>query len=331
VVRVIGRLDDLAQRERASGEQHFADVVAKWSFAANDEWLVDGVRVGEPFLQISAAKPGSVLAWEVARLRDEGCVRIGPFWLPAAWFHDGERYRRIVRLVAEHVLALPTSGVAIYVPKAYDELEPLLELWPHVLVVPTSASLSIDDLIVGRAWPVHPLGVVERATWADGRMSSPAEFFFHDVDHARFKVREDLLARGIAIPDAYAAGTTFDAARGEHRCFLGAAQPHVSMVGWLQASERVQRVRRWFDAIAAEARRELATAARWLLFELVHEKSLPIDGGVLADALATPAHVEKLRAKHATGFYARGAPSAAAIAMLPAARDWLQALMREAS
>jgi hypothetical protein len=236
-----------------------------------------------------------------------------------------------VRLVAEHVLALPTSGVAIYVPKAYDELEPLLELWPHVLVVPTSASLSIDDLIVGRAWPVHPLGVVERATWADGRMSSPAEFFFHDVDHARFKVREDLLARGIAIPDAYAAGTTFDAARGEHRCFLGAAQPHVSMVGWLQASERVQRVRRWFDAIAAEARRELATAARWLLFELVHEKSLPIDGGVLADALATPAHVEKLRAKHATGFYARGAPSAAAIAMLPAARDWLQALMREAS
>jgi hypothetical protein len=331
VVRVIGRLEDLARRERTSGEEYFADVVAKWSFDANDEWLVDGVRTGEPFLQTSVAEPGSVLAWEVARLRDEGCVRVGPFWLPATWLRDGERYRRLVRLVAEHVLALPPAGDAIYVPKACNELEPLLELWPHVLVVPTSASLSIDDLIMGRAWPVHPLGVVERGAWADGRMLSPAEFFFHDVDHARFKVREDLLARGIAIPDAYAAGSTFDAERGEHRCFVAVAQRHVSMVGWLQATLRAQLVRRWLDAIAAEDRHELATAARWLLFELVHEKSLPIDGDALAGALATPVHVEKLQTKCATGFYARRAPSAAALAMLPAARDWLHALMREAS
>jgi hypothetical protein len=331
VVRVLGRLDDLARRERPTGEQCFADVVAKWSFAANDEWLVDGVHTGEPFLQISAAEPGSVLAWEVARLRDEGCVCVGPFWLPAAWFRDGERYRRFVRLVAEHVLARPSSGEAIYVPKAQAELEPLLELWPHVLVVPTSAPLSIDELIMGRAWPVHPLGVVERASWADGRMSSPAEYLFHDVDHARFKVREDLLARGIAVPDAYEAGSTFDAERGEHRCFLADARPHVSMVGWQQAHARARLARRWLDAIAAEARRELATAARWLLFELVHEKSLPIDADVLAAALGTPAHVHKLRAKHAAGFYADDAPPEAAIAMLPEARAWLAALMREAS
>jgi len=330
-VRVIGRLGDLAQRERASGEQHFADVVAQWSFAANDEWLVDGVRLGEPFLQISAAAPGSVLAWEIARLRDEGCVRVGPFWLPVAWFRDAERYRRLVRLVAEHVLARPPWGDAVYVPKAGHELEPLLGLWPHVLVVPTSAALSIDDMIVGRAWPVHPLGVVERPTWADGRMLSPAELFFHDVDHARFKVREDLLARGIAIPDAYAAGSTFDAERGEHRGIMPAAQPHASMVEWQRASERAARVRGWLDAIASEARRELATAARWLLFELVHEKSLPIDGDVLTRALATPVHVEKLREKHAAGFYAGDAPPAAALAMLPAARDFLRALVREAS
>jgi len=331
VVHVIGRLGDLAERERASGEQYFADVVARWSFAANDEWLVDGVRTGEPFLQISAAEPGSVLAWELERLRDEGCVRVGPFWLPTAWFRDGERYRRLVRLVAEHVLALPPSGDAIYVPKACGELEPLLGLWPHVLVVPTSASHSLDDLIVGRAWPVHPLGVASRPTWADGRMSSPAEFFFHDVDHARFKVREDLLARGIAIPDAYRAGSTFDAERGEHRCFIPQARPHVSMVGWQQASERALRVRGWLDAISAEEQHELATAARWLLFELVHEKSLPIDVTVLSDALATPAHAAKLQAKHAAGFYERGAPSAAAIARLPEAREWLRALMQEAS
>lgn len=326
---MIGRLDDLAQRERPCGERHFADELEEWSFAANDEWLVDGVRAGEPFLQISAAAPGSVLAWEVARLQGEGCVRVGPFWLPAAWFRDGERYRRFVRLVAEHVLALPPSGEAVYVPKARRELEPLLELWPHVLVVPTSASLSIDELIAARAWPVHPLGVVEQPTWADGRMSSPAELLFHDVDHARFKVREDLLARGIEIPDAYVAGSTYDDERGEHRCFLAAARRHVSMAGWREASDRARLVRRWLDAIAAEARRELATATRWLLFELVHEKSLPIDGDVLAAALATPVHVEKLQLKHARGFYAGDAPSAAAVARLPEARDWLHALVRE--
>ena len=87
----------------------------------------------------------------------------------------------------------------------------------------------------------------------------------------------------------------------------------------------------WLAAIAAEDRPELATAARWLLFELVHEKSLPIDADVLARALATPAHAEKLQAKHAAGFYARGAPSAAAIARLPAAREWLRALVRGSS
>lgn len=331
MVHVIGRLGDLERRERERGEQHFADDFAKWSFAANDEWLREGVRAGEPFLQISVAAPGSVLAWEVARLRAEGCVRVGPFWLPGTWLCDGERYRRVVRLVAEHLLAPPPLGEALYVPKARDELEPLLEMWPHVLVVPTSALPSIDELIVGRAWPVHPLGVVEQPSWADGRTLSPAEFFFHDVDHARFKVREDLLARGIAIPDAYEGGSTFDAERGEHRCFLAAAQQHVSMLGWQQADERVRCVRGWLAAIDATPERELATAARWLLFELVHEKSLPIDADVLALALATSAHVAKLRTKCAAGFYARAAPPAAVIAMLPAARDWLRALVQEVS
>lgn len=331
VVHVIGRLGDLARREREHGEQHFADEFARWSFAANDEWLVEGVRAGEPFLQISAAEPGSVLAWELVRLRAEGYVHVGPFWLPSAWICDGERYRQVVRLVAEHLLASPPLGEAIYVPKARDELPPLLELWPHVLAVPTSELPSIEALIVGRAWPVHPLGVVERPSWADGRTLSPAELFFHDVDHARFKVREDLLAHGIAIPDAYEGGSTFDAQRGEHRCFLATAHPHVSMLGWHEAHERSQCVRGWLAAIAAMPSRELATAARWLLFELVHEKSLPIDADVLALALATPAHVAKLQAKCAKGFYAEVAPPAAAIAMLPAARDWLRALVQEAS
>ncbi len=323
-VRVLGRLGDLQRRAAAAGEQRLADVVGRWSLAINHEWLVDGVRAGAPFLQVSTAAPGSVLAWEIEQLRAEGCVRAGPFWVPVAWLADAERYRRLVRLVAEHALALPGSGEAHYVPKTRHELEPLLALWPHVLLLPTSAPLSIDEMMLARAWPVHGLGVVQAPTWGDGRWLSPAEFFCHDLDHARFKVREDLRARGLAIPDAYVGGTTWDAAAGAHRTFVAAALPHADASGWATARARERRVAAWLAAIAAEPRRELAGAARWLLFELVHEKSLPIDGDVLAAALADDAHVRKLQSKCATGFFGANAPAPAVRAQLMPAREWLR-------
>lgn len=326
MARVIGRLRDLEHRPPRAGERRLADDCARWSFAHNGAWLADGVHAGEPFLQVSTAAPGCVLAWEIARLRQLGCVRVGPFWVPRPWLHDRLGYTRLVRLVAEHLLSLPASGAPEFVPKALAELEPLLAMWPFVLLLPVSAPLSIEQLIAARAWPVHALGVMPRPAHADGRLCSPAEFFCHDVDHARFKVREDLLARGITIADPYEAGTTFDAAAGAHRSVMPAARPHVDAHGWRHAARRARVAAGWIAAIAAEPDRALGEAARWLLFELVHEKSLPIDGAVLGAALATDAHARKLRAKCVAGFHAANGPSPAAVARLCDARAWLRSL-----
>lgn len=330
MVHILGRNDDVARWDPRPGQQRLDDVLARWSLAGNAEWLDDGVRRGEPFLQISPLAPGSVLGWELERIRAAGYVAVGPYWVPAGWSSYGDSYRRIVRLVAEHVLALPDEGEAIYVPKARAELEPLLALWPHIVALPTTAVLSIDAMIAGRAFPVHPLGVVAQPTWADGRWCSPAEFFCHDLDHARFKVREDLLALGFDVPDAYVNGTTLDPVTGSHRVILTAVQERVGARLWQVAAQRDALAHQLLAAIAAEPHRELAEAARWLLFELVHEKSLPLDAALLGRELATDVHVQKLCSKCAKGFYAACAPVPTVIAQFEAARQWLAAACAEA-
>lgn len=121
------------------------------------------------------------------------------------WTINGSSYHDLVRLCASYVMELEAIVPAcepLYVPKVRDELEPLLALWPHVLALPIIDELSARDLLRLRAFPVHPLGVMDEAVWGDGRRLSPAEFFFHDVDHARFKVRADLLAMGIQLRDS---------------------------------------------------------------------------------------------------------------------------------
>ncbi|HTF90650.1 MAG TPA: hypothetical protein VK843_19685 [Planctomycetota bacterium] len=326
MVHILGRQTDLAQREPRSGEQRLDDVLRRWSLEGNGEWLDDGVRRGEAFLQVSAASVGSVLAWELDRIQAAGYVAVGPYWLPASWHRDGESYRRVLRLVAEFVLALPAGTAAgddMYVPKARGELEPMLALWPQVVALPMTTGLSMDELIVGRAFPVHPLGVVLQPAWADGRMCSPAEFFFHDLDHARFKVREDLLALGVEIEDAYRDGTTIDPANGKHRVILSGARDRIGPVLWQASVGRHDLARRLLASISAEPDRDLAAAARWLAFELLHEKSLPLDTCVLRRELASTAHVDKLRAKCASGFYAAEAPAMATIDRLDDARHWL--------
>lgn len=327
--RVLGSLADLARRERRPDEEQLAAVLTRWSLSANHEWLLDGVRRGEPFLQISNVQPSSVLAWELDRLAAEGYVGIGPLWVPVAWFRDARRYRHVVELVAEHLLAQEGTGEPHYVPKARAELTPLLALWPHVLALPTTQGLSIDELILARAWPVHPLGVVPGPRPGDGRMLEPKEFWFHDLDHARFKVREDLLARGVSVPDAYEGASSFDAQRGVHRTFLTATQAHVDADGWRRAAERAAFARALLRACAEDADAPRGEAACWLLFELVHEKSLPLDATVLARALATPAHEQKLRLKCAKGFFGAHGPEPAAVARLGDARAWLGTLLQE--
>lgn len=283
--------------------------------------------------------PRSLTPWlaeRVAAAPLDGVVDLGPTRVPVEWLRDPACYRDSLRRAAARALAsagATTSGRATappeYVPKVYAELEPLLALWPDVLLVPTTARLSMPDLIHARAWPVHPLGVVAGPTPADGAVRTPAEFFFHDLDHARFKVREDLLARGVEVPDPYVDGTTFDSSRGAHRAVMQAALPHVDDDGWRRGPARAAYATRLLAATAGLARAALGEAAVWLLFELVHEKSLPLERATLARELAKDTHVVKLRTKCERGFYRSYGPSAAAVAELDAACAALRSIVED--
>ena len=242
------------------------------------------------------------------------------------WGTDGALYHDLVRLCASYVIeleAIVPASEPLYVPKVRDELEPLLALWPHVLALPTINHLSARDLLRLRAFPVHPLGVSNEAVWADGRQVSPAEFFFHDVDHARYKVREDLLAMGIELTDAYQKGTTFEPVTGRHRSILPEAFGKVSPALWSAAASRYSLVESLFNRMDALANRSLANAAEWLLFQILHEKSFPLHVPTLRRELATPRHIQLLQTKVDNGFYDKNTPSSDTMAQLNAARDWL--------
>jgi hypothetical protein len=241
------------------------------------------------------------------------------------WVDDGASYHALVRLAARAVTALKGDGEAVYVPKASGELEPLLRLWPSVIAVPTVVAFEPLDLVALRAFPVHPLGLVSEPTWADGRLCSPAEFFFHDLDHARFKVREDLLVEGIEIPDAYQDGTTVDARTGAHRSILPAAEGRIGATLWERVGARRALAARLL-AFAASLGGARSEAAELLLFEMIYEKSLPLDVGVLVREMASDAHVAKIRRKQASGFYGRRPPSEEAIAALDEVRDALEGM-----
>jgi hypothetical protein len=288
---------------------------------------------GEPCLQVSAAAPTDcVLALELGWLRELGYTRLGPVWAPPRYWRRRHSYLAVLRLVAAHVLAQPGPGVPHYVPKAAAELEPLLGLWPHVVLWPTATALSRHELVRLRAFPVHPVGVVAQPTWADGQWLGPAEFFCHDVDHARFKVREDLLARGIHVPDAYAGGSTFDAATGRHRTVIAGAAPHVDGHAWQRAAARCGMFTTWWGhlrALTATAP-ALAAAARWVGFELAHEKSLPLEPTAWRSALVDERPAHKLRTKWSTGFYGQQAPLAAVQQQVFAACGRWRTLLAEA-
>jgi hypothetical protein len=241
------------------------------------------------------------------------------------WEKAGAGYHDLVRLCARYVEALDRAGPpvpSVYVAKASGELEPMLRLWPHVLLVPTTAKPSERELIELRAFPVHVLGIVRQVEWADGRPCSPAEFFYHDLDHARFKVREDLAAQGVDIPDAYQNGSTFDSETGRHRLIVYAAEGRVAAL-WQGGAERLALARRLFASMDALKDRAQAVAVDLLLFEILHEKSFPLEPRILRRELLSSAHLDKIRSKLATGFYGVSPPSPSCIFSLDAARVWL--------
>ena len=286
--RVGGRAREAASRR----EQSFA--VPEWSAAA--EWV--GATAMEPALRVDAAR----------------------------WLASGASYHELVRLCARAVVGLdalwPPSKNR-YREKAEGELEPMLALWPDVLLWPTASPLSPLDLVDLRAFPVHPLGLADRPTWTDGALDSPSEFFFHDLDHARFKVREDLLVEGIAIPDAYHEGSTLDPKHGRHRVILSHAAGRIGDRLWERAPARCALAQQLRTRVAALEASPHRSAAELLLFEIVHEKSFPLDAAVLDRELAGEAHLAKLRMKAANRFFPGGTDDAV-VAALPRARSFLR-------
>jgi hypothetical protein len=195
----------------------------------------------------------------------------------------------------------------------------MLSLWPHVLVLPMTTRLSQSDLIRLRAFPVHPLGLVAEPTWADGGLLSPSEYFFHDLDHARFKVREDLLLRGLAVPDAYRDGSTIDSRTGRHRTILPVATDMVAAASLGEIATNHPRARHMLARVRSLRGTAISRAAELLLFEMVHEKSLPLDPSTIARASKDDAHVAKLWRKHSGGFFGVDGPDLEVMNALPAA------------
>ncbi|HEX2659509.1 MAG TPA: hypothetical protein VHU40_14595 [Polyangia bacterium] len=270
----------------------------------------DAAAAGDATFGIPAAAP---VVEHLAAMGEGSLRRDGEGWLAS-----GASYHALVRLAARVVKACTGEGWpsdAVYVPKAEGELEAMLQLWPSVLVVPTALPLTSLDLVALRAYPVHPLGIVNAPSWADGRLCSPAEYFFHDLDHARFKIREDLLVEGIAIPDAYQEGTTLDARTGRHRTILDAASGRIGPTLWNKAPSRTALARRLL-AYTATLDKPRAAAAELLLFEILCEKSHALEVSVLARELDSGAHVDKIRRKQASGFYGQDAPEPATMVVL---------------
>lgn len=237
------------------------------------------------------------------------------------WLLRGAAYHELVRLCADAARALDGPGVRpVFRAKVAGELEAMLALWPHVLVLPTPVPVTASQLVGLRALPVHPLGLVAEPTWADGEFLAPSEFFFHDLDHARFKVREDCLHRGLAVPDAYREGTTVDPRSGRHRMILPAVARHLRGARPQPlGAARPTPPRDLLARVCALPSPSAVRAAKLLLFEIVHEKGLPLDPSVLTSAVATDTHVAKLWRKQASGFFGVHAPGADVMNALPAA------------
>jgi hypothetical protein len=276
---------------------------------------------GDTTFAIPEAAPAARWVTEVAP--DPALRAAAEAWAASAGYHE------LLRLCRDAVLALDdgwrASG-ASYRAKVNGELEAMLTLWPDVLVVPTPQPLSPMALVELRAFPVHPLGLVAEPAWTDGAPAPPSEFFFHDLDHARFKVREDQRAAGIEIPDAYQDGTTIDPATGRHRIFLAFAQGRIGDRLWQRAAARTALVRRLRAGIAALGAGPLCEAAELLLFEVIHEKSFALEADVLARELGHDAHLAKLHSKVARGFFPTPIDRAV-LGVLPAARAALLELL----
>ncbi|TWT09995.1 hypothetical protein [Reyranella sp. CPCC 100927] len=255
-----------------------------------------------------------------------------------AWPNDGCRYDAAVRLARDYVMLVDAAHVpGPYAARVAAEFDDALALAPVVIMLPSFETLDMVDLLRVRATAVRVIGLRERATDADGALCTPAEFLWHDLDHVRFMVREDLAALGVTIADAYGAPdatggrSTLDDATGTHRCILAAAitalavrrAAHARLM--LRATHTVDRLLAGLIRFERD-RGQVAAAARLTLFEVCHEKSFTPVPEILRRELVNDAHAAKIRHKLARRFWGDAVdPSLAA--HLDAARTMLMDLL----
>lgn len=237
--------------------------------------------------------------------------------------HSGCPYHRTISLTLEVVLAMderrgPARAAAIFAPKVASELPWLTALAPEVLVYPTYEPASMRELVRARALPVYVLGLSLEERDLDGGQRTPAELFFHDLDHLRFMVREDLALLGHPVPDPYQVEdgvlTTHDAASGTHRGVFEHALPLLKQETrrWRAHAEESWRLSVRLDDLLGRLPPHLAPVAELLLFEICHEKSLPLVSRVLSRELVRDAHRDKILKKQREGFWGASAPVFAA-------------------
>jgi hypothetical protein len=89
------------------------------------------------------------------------------------------------------------------------------------------------------------------------------------------------------------------------------------------ARVRSIRVRRLLAGMRAGIDVTTMRAAELLLFEILHEKSLPPEKSSLAGAFADDSHIAKLFRKHAIRYFGVDDPGRAVLNALPAARALL--------
>jgi hypothetical protein len=255
-----------------------------------------------------------------------------------AWLEAGGPYADAVRLARDYVEQIDNvQAPGEYGERVAAELDDALGLMPAVALLPSFETLGMTELLRLRVTSARVIGLRDQAAFADGAVCTPAAFFWHDLDHMRFMVREDLAVLGVDIPDAYgppdANGRrdTYDAATGRHRCILAAAV--TPLVARRQAhAHLMQRAARTIDTLIGRldhldsTRATDSAAARLTLFEICHEKSFTPVPEVLRRELAHDAHLAKMRLKLARGFWGDEADPALA-GHLEAARDLLMQMV----
>jgi hypothetical protein len=140
---------------------------------------------------------------------------------------------------------------------------------PEHTILPTMASLGLNDLIRLRGVQVGLIGVSTSTITVDGFPQTPYEFFHHDVDHTRRMHQETVAAieREGVTPRQYAEMATE---------LMQKLLPTIDLSGFPPKAERTDEEQRAYDQ---------AVARLVVLFEVLHEDAYDCSPDSIADAL----------------------------------------------